>query len=40
MIKDAVTGSAGLLVAIMNKMLIDARKKTVSPDEFAPTADK
>lgn len=32
---DFATGSAGLLVAAMNEMLIDAKEKTKSPDEFA-----
>lgn len=32
---DFATGSAGLLVAAMNEMLIDAKNSTTSPDEFA-----
>lgn len=32
---DFATGSAGLLVASMNEMLIDAKEKIKSPDEFA-----
>lgn len=32
---DFATGSAGLLVAAMNEMLADAKKKIKSPDEFA-----
>ncbi len=32
---DFATGSAGLLVAAMNEMLIDAKSKIKSPDEFA-----
>ncbi|MDE6442520.1 MAG: N-6 DNA methylase [Clostridia bacterium] len=32
---DFATGSAGLLVASMNEMLIDAKNKIKSPDEFA-----
>lgn len=32
---DFATGSAGLLVAAMNEMLIDARKTIASPDELA-----
>lgn len=32
---DFATGSAGLLVAAMNEMLIDAKEKIKSPDEFA-----
>jgi type I restriction-modification system DNA methylase subunit len=32
---DFATGSAGLLVAAMNEMLADARKKIKSPDAFA-----
>ena len=32
---DFATGSAGLLVAAMNEMLIDAKEKIQSPDEFA-----
>lgn len=32
---DFATGSAGLLVASMNEMLIDAKKKIKSPDELA-----
>lgn len=32
---DFATGSAGLLVAAMNEMLIDAKNKSKSPDEFA-----
>lgn len=31
---DFATGSAGLLVAAMNEMLIDAKEKIKSPDEF------
>lgn len=31
---DFATGSAGLLVAAMNEMLIDAKNKIQSPDEF------
>ena len=31
---DFATGSAGLLVAAMNEMLIDAKNKIKSPDEF------
>lgn len=31
---DFATGSAGLLVAAMNEMLIDAKEKIVSPDEL------
>ena len=31
---DYATGSAGLLVAAMNEMIIDARKKIKSPDEL------
>lgn len=32
---DFATGSAGLLVAAMNEMLVDAKEKIKSPDEFA-----
>lgn len=32
---DFATGSAGLLVAAMNEMLIDAKNKIKSPDELA-----
>ena len=32
---DFATGSAGLLVAAMNEMLIDAKEQIKSPDEFA-----
>lgn len=32
---DFATGSAGLLVASMNEMLIDAKEKIKSPDELA-----
>lgn len=32
---DFATGSAGLLVAAMNEMLVDAKAKIKSPDEFA-----
>jgi len=32
---DFATGSAGLLVAAMNEMLMDAKEKIKSPDEFA-----
>lgn len=32
---DFATGSAGLLVAAMNEMLVDAKNKIKSPDEFA-----
>lgn len=32
---DFATGSAGLLVAAMNEMLIDAKEKIKSPDEFS-----
>ncbi len=32
---DFATGSAGLLVAAMNEMLVDAKKKIISPDQFA-----
>ncbi len=32
---DFATGSAGLLVAAMNEMLIDAKEKIQSPEEFA-----
>lgn len=32
---DFATGSAGLLVAAMNEMLIDAKNTIASPDEFA-----
>lgn len=32
---DFATGSAGLLVAAMNEMLIDAKEKIKSPDEYA-----
>ena len=32
---DFATGSAGLLVASMNEMLIDAKNKIKSPEEFA-----
>ena len=32
---DFATGSAGLLVAAMNEMLIDAKKKIKSPEELA-----
>lgn len=32
---DFATGSAGLLVAAMNEMLIDAKENIKSPDEFA-----
>ncbi|MEG0900201.1 MAG: N-6 DNA methylase [Anaerovoracaceae bacterium] len=32
---DFATGSAGLLVAAMNEMLIDAKEKITSPDELA-----
>lgn len=32
---DFATGSAGLLVAAMNEMLIDAKKSIASPDELA-----
>ena len=32
---DFATGSAGLLVAAMNEMLIDAKKEITSPDELA-----
>ncbi len=35
---DFATGSAGLLVATMNEMLIDAKDKIKSPDEFASKA--
>ncbi len=31
---DFATGSAGLLVAAMNEMLVDAKKKITSPDEL------
>ena len=31
---DFATGSAGLLVAAMNEMIIDAKEKIASPDEF------
>ncbi|MCD7741486.1 MAG: SAM-dependent methyltransferase [Ruminococcus sp.] len=31
---DFATGSAGLLVAAMNEMLIDAKEKITSPDEY------
>ncbi len=34
---DFATGSAGLLVAAMNEMLNDAKKKIKSPDEFEKT---
>lgn len=32
---DFATGSAGLLVAAMNEMLIDAKNKISSPEELA-----
>lgn len=32
---DFATGSAGLLVAAMNEMLVDAKKKIISQDQFA-----
>ena len=35
---DFATGSAGLLVAAMNEMLIDAKDKIKSPEEFAKTS--
>lgn len=35
---DFATGSAGLLVAAMNEMLIDAKEKIKSPDDYASKA--
>ena len=35
---DFATGSAGLLVAAMNEMLIDAKKTAKSPDDFEKTS--
>lgn len=35
---DFATGSAGLLVAAMNEMLIDAKDKMKSPDEYRKKA--
>ena len=37
---DFATGSAGLLVAAMNEMLADAKKKIKSPDDFAMKSAK
>jgi len=37
---DFATGSAGLLVASMNEMLIDAKEKIKSPDELALKSDE
>lgn len=36
---DFATGSAGLLVAAMNEMLIDAKNRCTSPDEFAKKSE-